>query len=172
VDKGEWLCFKHKFFDMPYLQISSSYYIFKQDISLGIIGIVLCLLLTGFAFYRFNKRADYESKRRAKREMIWSVFAAIGFWLFVFMPLMRNALNLRNNPVETVGQTIEWVDDGDSKRVRYKFVVDGETYIDIIGIVYGGETIEHINCPGGAYYVIYEKDNPENAVMDFKRPKQ
>lgn len=157
------------------MQISSSNYIIQQNISIGIVGIVLCLSLIGFAFYRLNKAVksgDYESKRQSKREMIGAVFLAIAAWIFVFMPGMIKALDLRKNSVEVVGKTIEWISSDDSWDVKYQFVVDGQTYTNQIGTVYGGKTIEKIKCPGGEYFVTYEKDNPTNSVMDFKRPKQ
>lgn len=85
--------------------------------------------------------------------------------------MFRNALSLKQRGIETEGRTLRWVDLGDGQRdLEYTFQIEGKTFIKLGEYIYGGKEIEGVVCPGGRYVVIYDKLNPENSVIDLKRP--
>ena len=83
---------------------------------------------------------------------------------------MKNTLSLKANGIETMGKTIRWINTNDSRMIEYSFDVNGVTYTKRCDVVYNGQEIENIQCPNGFYTVIYDNRDPENSIMDFKRP--
>jgi hypothetical protein len=160
---------------MTFIDISQSDYIFKQEVLLGIFGIVFCIALVIYAFVCLRKGRtsgdDYIRKAEDFRAIILTLFS-LSIWIFGFMPVVQDSYKLKHNGVETEGKTLKWVfvkGKHISKYVKYSFIANGKTFIGQSGIVYSGKEIQGIVCPEGKYVVIYDKNNPSNSIMDFKR---
>ncbi len=158
---------------MILLDISQSDYIFKQSRQLGIFGVLLCMALIIYGAFSFRKAVKYQHERTRKLEC-FRAFAltllSLALWFFGFMPATKKLNKIRQNGVETIGETIKWIKGGKGKRyVQYSFIVNGQKFIAECGIVYEGKELGGIACPGGQYFVIYDKQDPSNSIMDFKR---
>jgi ABC-type multidrug transport system fused ATPase/permease subunit len=154
-----------------FLDINQSAYIFKQGIVIGIILIAIAIGLSIYLILRLVK--NLKTSNSKQQEIGKTIFALLlifcGYFFFLYPSLVKIII-LKNRGSETKGITIRWVNTNDSKEVQYSFVENGETYTKQGEIVYGGKEIEGIVCPNGEYIVIYDKKEPENSVMDFKRP--
>jgi len=60
------------------------------------------------------------------------------------------------------------VQEGHFKEIKYKFIVNKKVYYAECEYNYDGKQIEGIAVPNGHYKVIYNKNNPDESVMDFK----
>jgi hypothetical protein len=82
--------------------------------------------------------------------------------------LLKDTLHLQSNGVVSKGTTVRWISTGDARMIEYSFFVDGQAFSKQCDVVYNGQEIENIQCPGGIYTVIYDSLDPENSIMDFK----
>lgn len=86
-----------------------------------------------------------------------------------FFPSITKTIALKNNGVEIIGKTVQWINTNDSRMIEYSFILDGQTFYKTCDAVYSGQEISGIVCPNGKYVVIYDTDDPDNSIMDFKR---
>lgn len=158
---------------MTILDISQSSYIFRQQIIIGIIEIIISAGLITFLLVRLNKKLRTTSQ--GLQQIGWTIFSVlltlIIYFVF-FFPSITKTLDLKNNGIETSGKTIQWINTNDSRMIEYSFELKGQTFKKICDAVYNGKEIEGIICPEGKYVVIYNKDDPGNSIMDFKRPSK
>jgi hypothetical protein len=153
------------------LDINQSAYIFKQGIIIGIIVIAIVIGLSIYLILRLIKNLKTSnSKQQEIGKTIIALLLIFCGYFFLLYPSLVKIIILKNRGLETKGITIRWVNTNDSKEVEYSFVEKGQTYTKQGEIVYEGQELEGIVCPNGQYIVIYDKENPENSVMDFKRP--
>jgi hypothetical protein len=140
---------------------------------LGIIETVGCAGIIIFLLFRFVKSARLtSSKLREAGLAVLAVLLTSVIYFTCFFPAITQTGNLQKRGVETVGETVQWINTDDSRMIAYTFVLNGQTYNNTCEVVYSGKEIEGIICPAGKYVVIYDKDDPDNAVMDFKRPSK
>ena len=158
---------------MTILDISQSSYIFRQQIIIEVIEIIICGGLTTFLLIRLNKKTRTTSSRF--QESGWTIlgilFTLVTYFTF-FFPSIRKTLALKNNGVEIIGKTVQWINTNDSRMIEYSFTLNGQTFKKICDAAYSGREIPGIVCPDGKYVVIYDIDDPDNSIMDFKRPSK
>jgi len=155
------------------LDISQSTYIFRQQIIIEIIEIIICGGLTVFLLIRLNKKLKTASSRL--QEIGWTILGVLMtlvLYFSFFFPSIKNTLTLKNNGVEIVGKTLQWINTNDSRMIEYSFILNGQTFKKICDVVYSGQEIPGIICPDGKYVVIYDIEDPDNSIMDFKRPSK
>ncbi len=154
------------------LDISQSSYIFLQKVTISIIvALITVALILFFLFRIFRAKGEVRQQYRITYNNAFFILSTVIVYLIIFLPQFQDALNLKRHGVETEGRTLKWVNIGDGQfDIEYSFKVGNMTFIKQCGIVYGGKVIESIICPNGQYVVIYDKENPENSVMDLKRP--
>jgi heme/copper-type cytochrome/quinol oxidase subunit 2 len=154
-----------------FLNINQSNYIFNQGILICIIVIALVAGLSIYLILRLVKKLKTSnSKQQEIGKTIFALLLIFCMYFILLYPSLEKIVKLKNKGLETNGITLRWVNTNDSKEVEYSFVENGKTYTTQGEIVYGGQEIEGIVCPNGQYIVIYDKEDPENSVMDFKRP--
>jgi heme/copper-type cytochrome/quinol oxidase subunit 2 len=154
-----------------FLKIHQSAYIFNQQILIGIIVIAIVAALSIYLILRLIKKLKTtDSTQQEIGKTILAFLLIFCGYFFLLYPSLLKTLTLKNKGSETKGTTLQWVNTNDSREVEYSFVEDGKTYKKNAEIVYGGKEIEDIVCPNGQYIVIYDKEDPKNSVMDFKRP--
>lgn len=155
---------------MTILEISQSAYIFRQQIIIEIIEIIICGGLTVFFLTRLNKKLRTTSSRF--QEIGWAILGIlltlVSYFNF-FFPSITKTLALKNSGVEIIGKTVQWINTNDSRMIEYSFIVNGQTFKKTCDAVYGGQEVPGIICPDGKYVVIYDINDPDNSIMDFKR---
>jgi hypothetical protein len=146
-------------------------YIFRQQIILNAIVIVICISFILFLIIRFSKKIRTTNSRSKEiGKAILGVILILVFYLIFFFPEMKKTFSLKANGVETVGKTNRWINTNDSRMIEYSFEVEATVYTNQCDVVYNGQEIENIQCPNGSYTVIYDQEDPKNSIMDFKRP--
>ena len=156
------------------LDIKQSTYIFQQQIAISIITLAICVILIGVcAFKMFKaKGSTLEIRKIISRNLFYIIVIMIVYFLVLF-PFWKDTIVLRARGVETIGKTIAVKDHGDGDvMILFEFEVNGESFSAEGETVYYGRRLEGIICPGGNYIVIYDPRNPNNCVMDFKRPSK
>ena len=156
---------------MIILDISSSDYIFRQQLIIEIIEIVICAGLTLFLLFRLRKRL--RTAASATRETGWTIsgiLLILVIYFTCFFPSIKETLTLKKSGVEISGTTVQWINTNDSRMIEYSFELNGQTFKKTCDVVYSGQEIPGIVCPEGKYVVIYDVNDPDNSVMDFKRP--
>lgn len=157
--------------------MGSSNYIFEQGETLFYIGIILGALLlsfTAFQFYKIIKKEPYfygrdDNNKHAARLGPAIGLGILGMLMICSMPRERNFYRrIKDGRAEAIGTTLEKVQEGHFKEIKYKFIVNGKAYYAECEYTYDGVQIEGIIVPNGHYKVIYNKNNPEESVMDFK----
>jgi hypothetical protein len=153
-----------------FLNTSQSAYILNQGILIGIIVIAIVAALSLFLILRLIKKLKTtHSNHQEIGKTILILLLIFCVYFFLFYPSLIKTLTLKIRGIETKGITLQWVNTNDSRQVEFSFSADGVKYRKNAEIVYGGQEIAGIVCPNGQYVVIYDAENPENAVMDFKR---
>ena len=155
------------------MDINQSSYLFRQEQILELIEILLCSGIIVFLIIRLIKRFKITNSRLQEigKTIIGILLTSFIYFLF-FYPTIKKTIALKNNGVEIKGETVQWINTGDDRRIEYSFEINGITYTKQCDVVYNGKEIENIKCPGGFYVVIYDKDDPSNSVMDLKRPSK
>jgi hypothetical protein len=153
--------------------MGASDHLFEEGTSQYYLLTVISLLLIGtgiFNFYKIYKKQKYFGNEDHLQNR-WP-FAIIGLLfgtvIFITSPNGLDELKrIKEHHAETIGETI--YDDGPhrSTQVKYKFTVNNKTYV-AISFYPQTDFDEDIKIPGGHYKVIYNKDNPNESVMDFK----
>jgi hypothetical protein len=151
------------------LDISHSSYIFRQQLisfalstlfAVGLIVLIIWKAARGTKNNGIRYRAAYFS----------IVLTLVAYFIFI-LPIYRETYHLKVRGLETTGRTLRWADVGDGeKMVEYEYSVSGVRSVKLGEVVYSGSVIGGIICPGGNYIVIYDPKDPENAVIDFRRP--
>lgn len=158
---------------MILLEISQSSYIFRQQIILHIVVIIICSGITAFLLVRLNKRLKTtKSKFQKIGWTILGVLITLAIYFTSFFPLIRKTLTLKNKGVEINGKTVRWINTNDSRMIEYSYLINGQTFKKICDVVYIGTEIPQIVCPGGNYIVICDIEDPDNSIMDFMRPSR
>ena len=156
---------------MTILDISQSFYIFRQQIIIEVIETVFCTGFIIFLLFRLTKRIKITNSKL--QEIGWTILGILltaTIYFTYFYPSINKTLNLKNDGIEISGKTVQWINTNDSRMIEYSFVLNGQTYNKICDVVYNGKEIEGIICPDGKYVVICDTEDPDNSIMDFKRP--
>jgi hypothetical protein len=155
------------------LDISQSSYIFKQQIIIEIIEIIICCGLTAVLLIQLNKKLRTTSSRF--QEMGWTILGVLltlAIYFTFFFPSIKKTLALKNSGVEMIGKTVQWINTNDSRMIEYSFILNGQTFKKTCDAVYGGQEVPGIVCPDGKYVVIYDIEDPDNSIMDFNLPSK
>ena len=152
--------------------MGASYHLFEEGTTEYYLCVIVSLLLIGtslFNFYEILKKRTYfgEEGHLQNRWPFAVALLLFGIVIFVVAPRSLDELErIKAHHAETIGETI-YDEPHRNPEVRYKFTVNNKTYI---AISYYPQTDfgEDIKIPGGHYKVIYNKDNPNESVMDFK----
>jgi len=148
-------------------------YIFRQQIILSVIVIVICISLILFLIIRYSRKIKTaNSKLQEIGKPILGILLILVFYVIFFFPGLKNTFSLKTNGVETTGKTTRWINTNDSRMIEYTFEVNEVVYTKKCDVVYNGQEIENIQCPNGTYIVIFDNTDPENSIMDFKRPSK
>ena len=134
---------------------------------------MICCALVYYLLFRLNKKLKSTSSRSQEIGLIiLGVFLTFIIFFALFFPSIKNTLDLKNNGAEMCGKTVQWINTNDSRIIEYSFVLNGQTFKKTCDVVYGGQEIGGIICPNGKYVVIYSLKDPDNSIMDFKRPSK
>lgn len=152
------------------LDIAQSAYLFRQALySFALLTLSGAVLV----FYLFRKAARLrKSGQRLSFFRLCFALLLVGilYGLFFSFGFLKD-WQLRSRGHETTGTTLRWVDLGDGDReVRFEYSVNGVRSEKQAAAVYYGARIGGIVCPGGQYVVLYDPEDPENALIDFRRP--
>jgi hypothetical protein len=90
--------------------------------------------------------------------------------MFIAAGISENSVytGIRKCHADTVGTTLEKVNEGHFKEIKYKLIVNGKVYYAECEYNYDGKQLEGIVVPNGRYKVVYNSMNPQESVMDFK----
>ena len=146
-------------------------YIFRQQMIINIIVIIICIALILFVSIRYLKKIRaVQSKSQYIGKIILGLTLIFLVYFLLFFPELKKTFDLRSNGVVTMGKTVRWINTGDARMIEYSFHVDGLIYTKQCDVVYNGQEIENIQCPDGVYKVIYDSLDPRNSIMDLKSP--
>ncbi len=146
-------------------------YIFKQQIIIEVFETIICAGLTVYLLIQLNKKLKKTNSRlKEAGNTLLGIVLIISIYFFFFFPTIKETFDLRKNGVEINGKTIKWINTNGARMIEYSFEVNGMIFIKRCDVVYYGQEIKGIKCPDGNYFVVYDKEDPENSIMDFKRP--
>ena len=156
---------------MTILDVLQSSYIFRQQIIIETIEIIICGGLIAVLVIRLNKKIRISSSRLKEiGQTVLAVLIMFIVYFTFFFPSIKKTYDLKNNGLEISGKTVQWINTNDSRIIEYSFILNGQTFKKTCDVVYSGQEIKGIVCPDGKYVVIYDINNPDNSIMDFKRP--
>lgn len=154
--------------------MESSDYIFEQAETTFHIGNVIAIVIICFGLYqlfRILKKQRYFLNNDKKNDrmplFLLPVLLGIGI-LFSTANYTNKMRRIKNYEAETFGVTIERTITKSSSTIKYKFIINKKNYYSECGYTYDGDDIKGIIVPGGRYKVIYNSEDPNESIMDFK----
>ena len=154
--------------------MKESQYIFDSSNSLSNISIIIsCLIAIIIIYFIAKLNNDFISKEIRNKYLLY-----IGLLLAFILMLLDGSRSdskyyneIKNNLAIAEGRTIKHeVGDG-YNHITFEYQINGKYYKGQSGITYNGQTIKNIVVPNGRYKVLYNRKNPNMAVMDFKVKK-
>jgi len=151
--------------------MGTSDYLFEKGLVEYYISITIGLLLIAaglFNFYKIYKKQKYfgNEDNLQNRWPFAIILVIFGVGFFIGTPgRLAELRRIKKYHAETIGETI--FERQRNPQVTYTFKVNSKTYT---GTSYYPQTDfdADIKVPGGHYKVIYNRNNPNESVMDFK----
>ena len=157
----------------------NSDYIFNQQNALFYIGLIVGVFFIAIGinwYYKQSQLPEWENKTTFKR-CLYLIAPCLTIILAIFISLSTynekiKYQRIKKHGVETIGTTIKEIRQFKGEAtIQYSFTANNKIYISAIGYVYGVQIIKDIKTSGGRYKVIYNKNDPNESVMDFESPQ-
>lgn len=155
--------------------LKESEYIFQQNNTMNIILLIITIALvitaiTNLLVILIGDRYYYTSEGEPQDRRIILIVCT---FFSIVLPLTINKTNeklenIKTHCAFTTGTTMKWNFGEGASDIDYFFNVDGKEYRSSASPTYGGANIPNIKVPNGIYRVIYNKENPNESIMDFK----
>lgn len=138
------------------------------------VGNIIAIVIIGFGLYqlfKILKKQRYFLNNDKKNDRVplflLPVLLGIGI-LFSIASHTNRTRRIKKHEAETFGVTIERTITKSSSTIKYKFIINKKTYYSECGYTYDGEDIKGIIVPGGHCKVVYNSEDPNESMMDFK----